>query len=135
MKGILTDADIEGQSQVLFTILKSDSWRDFWSHINVPLHSFPDVALSRDALDSEVWHLCQQEQMILITGNRNAEGPDSLEVTLRMCNTAESLPVFTIADVDRVLNSKDYAERVVARLIDYLLEIDRYRGTGRLYLP
>jgi hypothetical protein len=73
--------------------------------------------------------------MILITGNRNAEGPDSLEVTLRMCNTAESLPVFTIADVDRVLNSKDYAERVVARLIDYLLEIDRYRGTGRLYLP
>jgi hypothetical protein len=26
-------------------------------------------------------------------------------------------------------------ERVAARLLDYLLNIDRVRGTGRLYLP
>ena len=135
MKGILTDVDIEGQTKALFTILRSESWSDFWAPINLPLYTFPDVALSRDALDSEVWHLCQQEQMILITGNRNANGSDSLEVTLRICNQPESLPVFTIANLDRVLESRDYAERVAARLIDYLLDIDRVRGTGRLYLP
>jgi hypothetical protein len=70
-----------------------------------------------------------------VTANRNADGPDSLEATLRTQNTATSLPVFTIADAKRVLRSREYAERVALRLLDYLLDIDRVRGAGRLYLP
>jgi hypothetical protein len=34
-----------------------------------------------------------------------------------------------------LLRSRTYADRVVAQLLDYLLDIDRVRGTGRLYLP
>jgi len=73
--------------------------------------------------------------MILVTANRNAEGPDSLEATLRSQNTTSSLPVFTFANARKVLNSRKYADRVAAQLLDYLLDIDRVRGTGRLYLP
>ena len=76
-----------------------------------------------------------KKQLILVTANRNAAGSDSLEMTLRAENTATSLPVFTIANEKRVFQSRDYAERVAVKLLDYLLDIDRVRGTGRLYLP
>ena len=57
------------------------------------------------------------------------------EATIRAHNTAESLPVFTVGDADRLLAKTDYADRVTDRLIRYLLEIDAARGTGLLYLP
>jgi hypothetical protein len=43
--------------------------------------------------------------------------------------------VFTIADVDKLRTSRDYAERVMIRLYEYLLDIDNVRGAGRLFLP
>jgi hypothetical protein len=85
--------------------------------------------------DDVVWQTCQREQLVLITANRNHDGPDSLEATIQAEGTDQSLPVLTLADADRILRSDDYAERVVRRLIEYLVDIDLYRGTGRLYLP
>jgi hypothetical protein len=46
-----------------------------------------------------------------------------------------SLPVITIARPRRVMESKAYADRVVERLLHYLLNLDNYRGTGRLFVP
>jgi hypothetical protein len=135
MKGILTDINVQGQVRILMAILLGESWRDFWALVNLPLRTFRDLGLSPDASDAAVWQLCRQEQLVLITGNRNAEGPDSLEATLRARNTPDTLPVFTIADPQRVLHSREYAERVAVRWLEYLLDIDRVRGTGRLYLP
>jgi hypothetical protein len=135
MKGVLTDVNIQGQVRALFAILLGESWRDFWAAVNVPLRTFGDLGLAENAPDSVVWQRCQQEQLVLITANRNADGPDSPEATLRAHNTPESLPVFTVADPERVLHSKEYAERAAVRLLEYLLDIDRVRGTGRLYLP
>ena len=34
-----------------------------------------------------------------------------------------------------LLRSRDYADRIVERLMDYLMNIEDYRGAGRLYLP
>ena len=48
---------------------------------------------------------------------------------------ATSLPVITLADPEGIRHSGAYAEQTVERLLDYLLEIDNYRGTGRLYIP
>ena len=48
----------------------------------------------------------------MITGNRNDESPDSLEATIRNENQPDSLPVITIADSDRVLRDRLYAEKV-----------------------
>jgi hypothetical protein len=93
------------------------------------------LGLPDDAPDSEVWELCQREQLVLVTANRNAEGDDSLEATMRARNTPDSLPVLTVADARRVRSSKEYAEQVAVRMLDYLMGIDRVRGTGRLYLP
>jgi hypothetical protein len=52
-----------------------------------------------------------KQQLYLLTSNRNDEGSESLEATIRTHNAPTSLPVFTIADADRIFQSKDYAER------------------------
>jgi hypothetical protein len=131
----LGDNNIGGHVRVLITILENEAWRDLWAGVNLPLVTFRDLKLPPNVPDADLWRLCQQQEVVLITANRNAAGPDSLEATIRTQNTAQSLPVFTVADPDRVLRSRDYAERVAAMLLDYLLNIDRVRGTGRLYLP
>ncbi len=71
----------------------------------------------------------------MITGNRNKRGPDSLEAVIQSQNQPDSLPVFTIADPDRVLQDRLYAEQVTERLLGYLMRIDDVRGTGRIYVP
>jgi hypothetical protein len=72
---------------------------------------------------------------VLLTSNRNADGPDSLEATIRAENQPDSLPVITISNHERVLQDRQYAERVAESLLDYLERIDEVRGTGRLYVP
>jgi hypothetical protein len=67
--------------------------------------------------------------------NLNDDGPDSLEETLRSRNTPRSLPVFTVADIHRFDREPSYVFRTAMRLLDYFLDIDRVRGTGRLYVP
>jgi hypothetical protein len=57
-----------------------------------------------------------------------------LEATIRRLNQADSLPVITISKSQEVVH-RSYAERAAVRLLEYLSEIDRFRGTGRLYIP
>jgi hypothetical protein len=71
----------------------------------------------------------------MITGNRNAAGPASLETTIRQRNAPNCLPVLTLADPDRIQRDRQYAEAVVERLFDILIDPGALRGTGRLYLP
>jgi hypothetical protein len=135
VRGIISDENIQGQVFSLVAYLDSPAWRDIWRAMNLPVFAFQDVGLAPQAPDNLVWEVCQREQLVLLTANRNADGPDSLEVTLRTRNTPDSLPVFTVGDAQRLLHSREYGEQVAERLLDYLLEIDRYRGVGRLYLP
>ena len=72
--------------------------------------------------------------MILLTANRNMKGADSLEKTIREENTATSLPVVTISSKER-LDKRIYRERCASRLVDILLNLNNYRGVGRLYIP
>jgi hypothetical protein len=57
------------------------------------------------------------------------------EATIQQHNTTESLPVFTLANDQRVLRDRPYAEAVADRLLEFLFDIDNDRGRGRLYLP
>lgn len=116
-------------------VLESPDWSDIWQSLGLKIYRFRDLALAADASDAAIWRACQQNEVALITANRNAAGPDSLEATLRSENTSVSLPVFTVGDPDALLQSKEYAQRVGIRLLEYLLDIDSYRGAGRLYLP
>ena len=71
----------------------------------------------------------------MLTANRNDEGPHSLEATIRALTIPSSLPVLTIADPELVLASRDYAERVAIQVLQYLLDLDHFRGVGRLFVP
>jgi hypothetical protein len=93
------------------------------------------LGLADDATDAQVWQACQENEIVLITGNRNAEGPESLEMTLRKHNDQQRLPVLTLADQDRIIRDRSYAETAVRRLLEILFDLDNLRGTGRLYLP
>jgi hypothetical protein len=72
--------------------------------------------------------------MLLLTDNRNARGPDSLERTLGEENTPTSLPVLTVGTPGR-LKELNYRERCADRLMEIVLDLDTYRGVGRVYIP
>jgi hypothetical protein len=96
---------------------------------------FEDLKLEANAPDSVIWRTCQQHGLVLITGNRNAFGLDSLEEVIRNENSSTALPVFTISNPRRFLKDKDYANRVADTVLRYLFDMELYKGTGRLYVP
>src|SRR5262245_22413036 len=120
MRAIMADNDIQGHMQLLAQLLVSDAWRDFWVSLNLSVTTFADLSVEPNIADAALWHLCQQEQIILITGNRNKDGPDSLEATIQAFNTPTSLPVLTIADPNHIPLSRVYANRVVETMLQYL---------------
>jgi hypothetical protein len=135
VKGILADVHMRGYIPALIRGMQSAYWADYWKHVGTAFYDFNDVGLTATSTDLEIWRCCQSEQLVLLTNNRSQHTDDSLESAMRMLNTSDSLPVFTISDLDRLGKSRSYAEKVIAQLYDYLLDIDRVRGAGRLYLP
>jgi hypothetical protein len=135
MKGILADHNVEGHLEVLLRIWQGTEWREIWESLNLTVKTFPALGLAVDTPDTLVWQACQSQQIVLITANRNDEGPDSLERAIRLFSGPHCLPVFTLADADRVLNDKRYAGRAAVTLLQYFLTIDSCCGAGRLYVP
>jgi len=133
--GLLADNNITSQVEALVGVMRSEAWADFWFALGLTFKHFDDVGLSSSSSDEQIWQTCQAEELVLITNNRNDDASDSLEATIRHYNQPNSLPVFTIADLNKLHASRSYAERVVESLYDYLMRIDEVRGTGRLYLP
>jgi hypothetical protein len=132
---LLADANIQGHVDRLITRMQREPFHDFWLYLQLSYVSFADVGLDPADSDAVIWSRCQEKQLCLITNNRNADGPDSLQSTILTCNTPQGLPVFTIGDADRTLTDREYAERVIWALVDYLLRLDGLLGTGRLFLP
>jgi uncharacterized protein DUF5615 len=135
MVRLLADNDTVGYVEALVQEMQSPRWADFWTMLGLTLIYFRDVGLVPTSSDRSIWQTCQSEQLLLITNNRNQDGPDSLETTIRELNGPESLPVITVSDLDMLRTSRAYAERAVERLYEYILDIEGLRGTGRLYLP
>ena len=135
MRGILADINAEGILTNLRFIWLSASWRDLWFGLNLSVEDFKSLDLPSDASDRIVWKTSQEQKLVLITSNRNADGPNSLEMVIRDENQPDSLPVVTLADARRVLRDRFYAEKTAERILDYLSRIDQFRGAGRLYAP
>ncbi len=87
-----------------------------------------------DASDRLVGFYTQENQMMILTANRNMKGDDSLEQVRREENTADSFPVLAIGDIARLVEF-DYRERCVERLVVIVLDVDNYMGAGRLFIP
>ena len=135
MLGILADINIQGHWRLMLAQLEGKPWGEFWVSLNLTIHTFASLDLENDAADQIIWRKCQQNQVVFLTANRREQEVDSLETTIRLENTPESLPVITLANPRRVLNGKAYAARTVKALIERLLDIENYRGAGRIYIP
>ena len=135
VRGILADNDIEGHFQLLLTVLQGNAWAEVWEYLDITVENFEDLGLARNAPDKAIWQTCQSEKVVLVTANRRSREPHYLENTSRLLNISNCLPVFTLAKVGRIQRNRAHREKIVERLLDYLLEIDNYLGVGRLYLP
>jgi len=132
---ILSDINAVGDVKRLVRLLKNGRWSEMWAELEIDLLEFADMGLPENASDAAIWDACQDNGAVLITRNRNADGPDSLEMTLRDRNALDSMPIFTLADPDRLQLDRNYALRVADSLIEYLFDLETYRGAGRIYLP
>jgi hypothetical protein len=135
VRGILVDHNLRGEMARLRRILESPVWNDLWSSLDFRIVSLDEAGLNERPPDDVIWRTCQANEWCLITGNRNSIGSDSLHQTIERENHPYALPVFTIGSPERVMTELDYAEEVTERLLDFLLDIDSLRGTGRQYLP
>jgi len=106
-----------------------------WLELNlVRLLTFTDAGISLASTDRAVWRFVQEHGMLLLTGNRNMDGMDSLEQTIREENHPASLPVVTIGNLDRMAE-REYREACADRLIEIGIDLDNYLGVGRIYIP
>ena len=135
MVGILADINVQGHLNFLLHVWESKDWREIWESLSLSIHTFEDFGLNKNTSDKALWEECQNRKIALITANRNDDGPDSLEATIRNQNNPNSLPVFTLGDADRVFEDKGYAARTAIQLLQYFLDIDSVLGTGRLFVP
>lgn len=87
-----------------------------------------------DSSDRLVWQFAQENQMILLTVNRSMKGEESLEQVLRAESLPKSLPVITLANVDRIVE-REYREQCVDRLIEVSIYLENYLGVRRLFIP
>jgi hypothetical protein len=95
---------------------------------------FDEAELAVDSSDRIVWRFAQDNQMILLTANHRMKGIDSLEQIIREENTSTSLPVLTIGTLDR-FSDREYRAQCAVRLVDILLDLENYRGVGRIFIP
>lgn len=127
----LVDHNIEGQCLMLFGSITTEGWLNI---LPIRFVSFDEAQLPIASDDRVVWRFAQKNQMILLTANRNMNGEDSLEQVLREESLPTSLPVVTIANVDRI-REREYRELCVDRLIEVVLYLENYLGVNRLFIP
>lgn len=131
MTVFLLDHNLEGDADLLLGALAKGGWLEI---IHIRMVTFADVGLPTDSADDEVWEFTQQQRMLLLTDNRNMEGENSLEETLRRRVNADSLPVLTIGRRSR-LEEPAYRKQCADRLAEIVLDLETYLGCSRIYIP
>lgn len=138
MTGIVPDVNIQGQIAALTRWLAQSEFAGLWNSLELNVHTFEGLGWAINTPDREVWNRCQSNGLVLITDNRNHDGSDSLEATLRDSVLPDSLPVVTISDKEALWKDRAYAERVAVDLLEILSDtrdFGTYLGAGRLFLP
>ena len=83
MNGILPDVNFQGHFARLLYVLNSPDWRSEWVRLNLGTPTFRSLGLHPRTSDRLVYERCRELGLCLITGNRNHNGPDSLEAAIR----------------------------------------------------
>jgi len=132
---ILVDECIDGYADDLIRLANDPFWQDFRNALGLQFVRFRHVGLPTGSTDRNVWQFCRARQFILITNNRNCDGPESLGVLIRTETDLDSPPVFTIGNMDRFDSEPSYTRNVIEKLYAYLIDLDDWLGCGRIYLP
>jgi hypothetical protein len=125
MPAIMADHDIEGQMQVILHLLLSREWRAVWTELAMSVESFVTLSISPDISDAALWQFCQTQQIILLTANRNREGPESLEAIIRAGNQVPIKTSQASAKALHLLTSK----RIITSSLLVATSAQRYRRT------
>jgi hypothetical protein len=128
---VLVDHNIEGQADLLKSALVYEGWIEL---AVLRIVTFAELSLSFETSDQKVWEFAQKQRMVLLTANRNKDGEESLGQVILEQNQPASYPVVTIANLDRIVE-RDYRDRCATKLAEICMEIERFLGTGRLYIP
>ena len=128
---ILVDYNLNGYVVLLQGTLVSGGWIDL---LSIEFVTLKGIGLASDTDDRTIWRFAQSNQMLLLTANRNAKGKDSLEQTMAEEGMPTSLPVLTIANLDRFIE-RDYREKCGARIVEIMLDLDNYLGVSRVFIP
>ena len=79
------------------------------------------LASARESSDAVVWRTCQEGQLVLVTGNRNAERSGLAGDGHPARESAGQPTGLTLANPRRITRERDYADQVAERLLDYLM--------------
>jgi len=128
---VLLDRDLDGEDKWFEAGMRETGWD---RHLTISFKRFRDFGLPDNTTDQDVWRFVQQQGFLLITNNRNRDGDTSLQATLERENRIDSLPVITVSDKDS-LKLSNYRQRVITTLVRIIIDLDYYRGGGRLFAP
>ena len=128
---ILIDHNIAGQARLLRDVLVEMGWLDL---LSLRMLTLAEAGLPVNSSDVPIWRFAQQHGMLILTDNRRMAGNNSLEETIRTENTATSMPVITVGNRQR-LQKRAYREACASRLVEIILDLDQFLGTGRVYIP
>jgi hypothetical protein len=137
VNGLLFDVHLQGYVRYILALIDALGMGDVWRSFDLPIHSVIGLGHPQDVSDRVIWNRCQSDGLILITENRNDDGPDSLQRTMNELRTESTLPVLTLANRERFRQDRRYALIVVEEMLNTLadLEAGQHRGTDRLFLP
>jgi hypothetical protein len=137
MRGLLADANVDGQLNDLRRLLiKRELW-PLLDELQLQLATFGKLSLPRDLDDRALWNFCQAQGWVLFTDYRNQDGIDSLQATLDDSWRVGHLPVLTLTSKRRFDLEPGYAEQVADDLAELLFGIVHgdYLDQQRIYVP
>lgn len=124
----LCDSNCKDQALVLFAALER---RGYLALIPMKLRFFFDVYLPDDADDLTIARFCQKYGCLFLSGDRITKNGDA-SFQAAFSNT---LPVFTISNLARIIREPDYCQQCAANLAEMVIDLKYYQGLTRLYLP
>jgi len=127
----ISDHDIELYVRILWAQFSEEDWLELGV---AACHTFDELGIGVASSDRGVWLYCQSNNLLLITGNRNMEGNDSLEATIRELTRQDSIPVITVAQPEMVLDPA-YREDCAYRIADIVADLPNLLGSRRQIIP
>ncbi len=112
MSTILLDEHLDGFLRYLESLMFNDTWREIASAIELRFVRLREVGIAAGKSDLEIWRFCQTNGLYLLTHNRAETTADSLRPVIAAENSPNSLPVFTLSDMDSFRNERGYAEKL-----------------------